>query len=186
MGALLDRFHAAGIVFAALPDGNLRASGALTDAIRATIRAEKQTILAELAANGATPEQAAELRTLVRQVLADRPDEWDEAEAVALADPEAALVCYRALAREREAPVEPRGDPRMRTCRECANLTPAGHCVPALRREPFGAALAVPANYVPTLHDTPQRCGAYAPGPHDPDRRAGAERWSFLFREPIK
>ena len=27
--------------------------------------------------------------------------------------------------------------------------------------------------------DRPQRCAGYAPGPADPDRRTGAERWPW-------
>lgn len=46
----------------------------------------------------ATPAESAELAPLIRRVLADRPDEWDDAIAAALADPEAALTSFRALA----------------------------------------------------------------------------------------
>ena len=48
----------------------------------------------------ATSAEAAELRALVRVVLADAPQEWDEVTAVAVADPEAALVSFRLLAAE--------------------------------------------------------------------------------------
>jgi hypothetical protein len=48
--ALLDQFRAAGIGLAALPDGGLRATGALDEAARATIRERKAAILAELSA----------------------------------------------------------------------------------------------------------------------------------------
>jgi hypothetical protein len=48
--------------------------------------------------NVATPEQAAELRELVAIVAASWPEaERAEALAVALADPEAALISFRAL-----------------------------------------------------------------------------------------
>jgi hypothetical protein len=49
MGAGLDRFLAAGIEFEPADDGLLRAFGALTDELRAAIRAHKPAILAELA-----------------------------------------------------------------------------------------------------------------------------------------
>jgi len=48
----------------------------------------------------ATSAEAAELRALVRVVLADAPQEWDAVTAVALADPEAALTSFRVLAAE--------------------------------------------------------------------------------------
>jgi len=81
----------------------------------------------------ATREQAAELRRLVGIVAADWPaDEQAEALAVALADPVAALTCFRALVAERQdAPPAPVADVGMRTCRQCANLAPgAGTALP--------------------------------------------------------
>src|SRR5439155_8713766 len=51
MGALLDQFRTRGIVLEPTDEGNVRARGALTDALRAAIRANKPAILAELAAN---------------------------------------------------------------------------------------------------------------------------------------
>jgi len=92
VGALLDHLRASGVALAALPGDRLQASGALTDAIRATIREHKAAILAELAVNDAaecaTREQATELRELVGIVAADWPDdERAEALAAALADP---------------------------------------------------------------------------------------------------
>ena len=50
MGALLDQFAADGVHIEASGDGKLRASGKLTDATRAFIRAHKPEILAELVA----------------------------------------------------------------------------------------------------------------------------------------
>lgn len=104
MGALLDQLRSAGVTLAAVPGGKVWATGNITDAIRATIREHKAEILTELAANdAATPEQAAELRTLVGVIAADwPPDEQAKALAVALADPASALTCFRALAVERQ------------------------------------------------------------------------------------
>ncbi|MFO1324172.1 MAG: hypothetical protein U1F15_08910 [Burkholderiales bacterium] len=46
----------------------------------------------------ATPEQAAELRELIATIAVDwPPGEPEEALAVALVDPDAALVCWREL-----------------------------------------------------------------------------------------
>jgi hypothetical protein len=80
----------------------VRASGPLTDAIRTAVREHKAAILAELVATNdsrvATPEQATELCELVDIVAAEWPEaERAEALAVALADPDAALICFRAL-----------------------------------------------------------------------------------------
>ena len=100
MGALLEQFSAAGVTLTALPGGHLHAAGPLTDALRAAIRAHKLAILAELAAanDAATPKQAAELRALLARIAVGwSDDDRDEALAVALADPTAALNCFRAL-----------------------------------------------------------------------------------------
>lgn len=63
----------------------------------------------------------------------------------------------------------------MRTCRQCANLAPSGRYLAAWRGESFGVGIAVSRRYEPSAPDVPQRCGAYAPGPDDPDRRTGRE-----------
>jgi len=52
------------------------------------------------ACRGSTPAESAELRDLVRLVLADAPHEWDEVYRIACADPEAALTSFRLLADE--------------------------------------------------------------------------------------
>ena len=49
-----------------------------------------------------TPDQERELRTLIQLVLADAPNEYEETVTVALADPVAALTCFRALAKDAE------------------------------------------------------------------------------------
>lgn len=120
---------------------------------------------------------AQELRELVAIVAADWPaDEQAEALTVALVDPEAALTCFRALVAERaeEPQPAPKGDDRMRSCQQCANLAPSGRCLAAWRGEDFGPGIAVTGRYEPLEPDRPQRCAAYAPGLDDPDRRTGA------------
>lgn len=126
------------------------------------------------------------LRELVAIVAADWPaDERADALAAALADPEAALTCYRALVAEREtgthAAAPAREELAMPSCRSCANLSPAGRCLAAWRGESLGAGIGTSRTYTPAMPDRPQRCGAYAPGPSDPDRRSGRERWPWLF-----
>ena len=129
----------------------------------------------------------AELRRLVAIVSADWPaDEQAEALEAALADREAALVCFLALVAERGrgapvAAVEAVDD--LRPCTACANLSRGGRCLAAERGESMGAGIATSRKYTPTMPDRPQRCGAYKPGPADSDRRTGAERWPFLFGE---
>ena len=126
----------------------------------------------------------AELRRLVAIVSADWPaDEQAEALEAALADREAALVCFRALVAEREARAVPavEADDGMRSCRQCRNLGTGGRCLAAERGESMGAGIATSRKYTPTMPDRPQRCGAYAPKADDPDQREGWERWPFLF-----
>ena len=185
MGALLAQLAAQGVAVRALPDGRLYAAGALNETTRATIRERKAAILAELAANDpapvATPEQAAELRELVGIVAVDWPDvERAEVIACALADPVGALTCFRALVAGRhpaENTAREQRDDGMRTCVECAYLSPGGRCLAAFR----GDLPGYPRSYSPALTDRPQRCAGYAPGPDDPDRRTGRERWPLLL-----
>ena len=129
----------------------------------------------------ATPEQAKELRELVGIVAADwRADERAEAMAAALADPADALTCFRAIVVERRLIVNTGQEQvadGMRSCVECANLSPGGRCLAAWRGELPGYA----RGYSPAFIDRPQRCAGYPPGPDDPDRRTGRERWPFLL-----
>ena len=55
----------------------------------------------------ATSAEAAELRALVRVVLADALGEWDEVHRIACAGPGAALTCYRELAAPDGPPLGP-------------------------------------------------------------------------------
>ncbi len=133
----------------------------------------------------------AELRRLVAIVSADWPaDEQAEALEAALADREAALVCFRALVAERgrgapvaavEAVEAVEAVDDMRPCTACANLSRGGRCLAAERGESLGLGIATSRKYTPTMPDRPQRCGAYAPKADDPDQREGWERWPFLF-----
>ena len=62
----------------------------------------------------------------------------------------------------------------LRTCDLCGNLTEAGRCSAAARRE-----IVAMRGYEP-VRDMPKRCEAYKPPPDDPDQRPGAERWPGL------
>ena len=65
------------------------------------------------------------------------------------------------------AELDPFRDDR-RTCNQCANLTVTGRCYVC-------KAGALP--------DVPQRCEDYSPGPSDPDRRLGIERWPGFIKK---
>jgi hypothetical protein len=65
-------------------------------------------------------------------------------------------------------------DDDRRRCGQCANLTGRGLCLAARRAE-----IVASRNYEP-VRDIPRRCEGYAPGPDDPDRRPGRERWPGL------
>ena len=129
----------------------------------------------------ATLGQSAELRELLAVVAADwSAEEQAEALAAALADPESALRSFRALVAERGAST-PRRASVEPTCRSCANLAPGGRCLAAWRGESFGRGIATSKTYAPSEPNRPLCCGPYVPGPNDPDRRSGRERWPYLF-----
>ena len=108
MGALLDQFATAGVRFEQEEAGNLRALGTLTEELRPSIRMHKPAILAELAANDvgtANPGQRQELREVIAIVLEqDTEAERTETLAAACADPEAALISFRALVADLQDP----------------------------------------------------------------------------------
>ena len=151
------------------------------------------------AATAATPAQESELRALLARIAAGWSDvDKAEALAVALADPEAALTSFKALVADMEpappvrhypagpytsAPLAER-DPAddRRTCRDCAHLSGTGRCLSAARGNP-------PVGTVRTYHpidDLLRRCEVYAPGPDDPDRRSGAERWPGMVEDAAR
>jgi hypothetical protein len=77
---------------------------------------------------------------------------------------------------EPEPAAEPRtrGDPGMRTCRQCARFAPPGICRgrDELHFRPSRSWRPDP--------DRLQRCEAFRPLPGDPDQRSGLERWPIL------
>lgn len=146
-------------------------------------------------APSATPGQAAELFALLEVFGAEWSAE-DKAEAleVAFADPVDALTCFRMLAADFSTSTRARArepgpytsallaerdpDDDRRTCSDCANLTPReGRCLAAWRGERPNAVAR--REYHP-ITDALLRCDRYAPGPNDPDRRGGAERWPLV------
>lgn len=79
-----------------------------------------------------------------------------------------------ALGQAEEMPRTPPDYDDRRHCAQCANLAPSGLCLAALRGE-----IVASRTYHP-VDDIPRRCEGYAPGPDDPDRRPGHERWPGL------
>ncbi len=67
-------------------------------------------------------------------------------------------------------------DDDRRHCDQCANLR-RDVCTIA---EPKAGALVVANRGYRPVREPPRRCAGYAPGPDDPDRRPGRERWPGL------
>ncbi len=139
----------------------------------------------------ATPEQANELRKLLARIAAGwSDDDREEALRVVLADPEGALTSFRALVADMEpapiragpytsAPLAGRAGDDRRTCNDCAHLSTIGRCLAAAR----GAANTYAGRSGIPIDDLLRRCVGYAPGPDDPDRRSGAERWPCMVAD---
>ena len=101
-----------------------------------------------------TAEESAHLAMLMMAIYGDdSEDDRTEALQAALADPDNALTCYKAIASERGLTL-PDGDDR-RTCRQCANLR-GGACSVACP----GGAVSANRGYRPAA-DLLQRCGAF-------------------------
>lgn len=125
----------------------------------------------------ATEDEEAELRVLVQAI--GRREGWNVAEveqasALALADPDGALICYRDLANELDFIITLDDD--RHTCKQCANLE-GRRCLAAWRGE-----IVANRDYEP-VRDIPRRCEGYAPGEDDPDTRPGLERWPELSQK---
>ena len=98
MGALLDQFAAEGVTIEPAGNGNVRVRGALTDALRATIRENKAAILAELAANEPVIDPDVERRRAkARAILAEQPERHVAVVAEA-GDPAHVAVAIRGVA----------------------------------------------------------------------------------------
>ena len=104
-----------------------------------------------------TDSEAALLRALIEAVYRDdTDDDRNEAVTAALADPDNALTCYRAISAERGLTL-PDADER-RTCRQCANLRGASCSVATP-----GGALSAQRGYKPGAlwQDEPHRCASF-------------------------
>ena len=104
-----------------------------------------------------TDSEAALLRVLIEAVYRDDgDDDRNDALQAALADPDNALVCYRAVSAERGLTL-PDSDDR-RTCRQCSNLRGASCSVATP-----GGALSAQRGYRPGALwlDEPHRCETF-------------------------
>jgi hypothetical protein len=70
-------------------------------------------------------------------------------------------------------------DDDRRYCAQCMNLR-RDVCTIA---EPKSGALVVANRGYRPVREPPRRCAGYAPGPDDPDRRPGRERWPGLIQK---
>lgn len=70
-------------------------------------------------------------------------------------------------------------DDDRRYCDQCMNLR-RDVCTIA---EPKTGALVVANRGYRPVREPPRRCAGYAPGPDDPDRRPGRERWPGLIQK---
>ena len=99
------------------------------------------------------------------------PEQRAEAKQIALADPVAALECFRAQVAKIPG-IQPTTDDRI-TCSRCANL--AGRkCV---KWEKLGAA----RGWEPVQLSL--RCEQFKPEAGEADQRTGAERWPSLLAD---
>ncbi|MBK1721948.1 hypothetical protein [Thiocystis violacea] len=151
----------------------------LTKVQRELIR-ENRTSLVELltqAANDTSPARSRWLITLLDgtrwSISRTPPSTLAELQA----EYPGARIEPEALCTAAPAPVSRYLDTDRRQCSDCSELARDGACQAARR----GALRQTSRSYAPdpeTLH----RCPAYLPGPADPDRRPGRERWPNLAR----
>lgn len=122
-----------------------------------------------------TEPEAKENTALALAVFAGDSDvDRNEALAVALADPDGALLCYRTIAEERGLALPATDDDRRR-CTQCLNLR-GRVCSVAI---PGGLVSAI-RGYQP-MRDVLQRCAGYLPDATDNDQQTGNERWPVLI-----
>ncbi len=121
-------------------------------------------------------ERDAEIRALIATLLVDDSEaDQAEASAVALADLDNALACFRALARI--SPAEPLDD--RRRCRDCTNLTREEQCKAAIRGDNLGFGHAKTFR---SAIDVKVRCRGYQPLLLDPDQHPANARWLGIDR----
>jgi hypothetical protein len=138
-----------------------------------TVAAEPQT---DRPQRTPTETEAKEITALVLAVFGSDSDvDRNEALAVALANPDGALLCYRTIAEERGITL-PAADDDRRCCTQCLNLRGRA-CI--IAKPERGALVVANRGYWPSP-DTLQRCAGYLPNTTDDDQRTGRESWPGL------
>lgn len=118
-----------------------------------------------------TKTEADEITGLVQAIYAnDTEDDRAEALAVALTDPDGALLCYRTIAKDRGISPAAIPDDR-RTCRQCHRLQGRGCSIAKA-----GGLVSANRGYMPNP-EILMRCAGYLPNDNDADKRPGGERW---------
>lgn len=161
--------------------GGLAQIATATPATLATQQAQSAATVAPVAtvavAKSQTPATAmtAEEETAIRAWLAHIEETDADIIAQVLnqcrADLEARAYFLR---RADEVPRPLPDDDDRRHCAQCANIARSGLCLAARRDEIIASRTYHPVDSLP------RRCEGYAPGPNDPDRRPGRERWPGL------
>ena len=157
--------------------GGLAQVATATPATLATQETASGTTVAQVAtvAVAKPPALTVEEETAIRAWLAHIEETDTEIIAEVLnqchADGEARAYFLR---RADEVPRPMQDDDDRRYCAQCANLAPSGLCLAARRGEIIASRTYHPVDHLP------RRCEGYAPGPDDPDRRTGRERWPGL------
>lgn len=170
---------------ALMKKGGLCAAATAIPATAATEEGEKAGAVARVAtvavanphsAKPAAPMTADEesaIRTWLAQI-----EETDAAIIAVVLDQCRSDVAARGyfLQQAAEVPRAVAFDDDRRYCDQCMNLR-RGVCTIA---EPKAGALVVANRGYRPVREPPRRCAGYAPGPDDPDRRPGRERWPGL------
>ena len=122
----------------------------------------------------ATEADANEITALISIVFANETEvDRSEVLAAALADPDGALRCYRAIAEGHGIAIVNTEDDR-RTCSQCLNLRGRACAI----AKP-GGLVSANRGYRPAA-DNLQRCAGYLPNTTDHNQRPGRKRWPGL------
>ncbi|MHB1292592.1 MAG: hypothetical protein ACYCY5_10465 [Sulfuricella sp.] len=172
---------------ALMKKGGLRAAATAIPATAATEEGEKTGTVARVAtvavANPPSAESyptapmTADDESTIRTWLAHIEETDAAIIAVVLGQCRAdadARGCF--LRQASEVPQPAAFDDDRRGCDQCMNLR-RDVCTIA---EPKAGALVVANRGYRPVREPPRRCAGYAPGPDDPDRRPGRERWPGL------
>lgn len=117
-----------------------------------------------------------EVRAWLAQIGEDDAQTIEEVLSHCRAD---AQACHYFLSRAREQGAAALEDDDRRSCRQCSRLSVNGTCLAHWQQQ---GAQGRP--YTP-IKDLPRRCPDYVPGPNDPHRASGTQRWPGLKPNPV-